>query len=333
MEDEKCQDCEYWAEQGAAFCGRCGRMLAEPADLPVKKKTNLTERDSFQNKLLIIGALLVPFILIISIIYIIAGYAEGQASFNALGNVYYGILIVIVLLCFAYAVKSVLGSIRTSRDPEASAANSGLASAGMAVAVLITITIVYVLLTSFMQDIDPSYFDKYTKLQMAVMLLAAGAEEELIFRMLMVGVPSAVLFAAVRKPHASHALLGGFGLSKAAWIIIIVSGLAFGLAHLSSWNFAKVPQAAIGGIVFGYIFVKYGIYASILAHSTLDCLTVTVYALGDWFDATLSLGLLALGSLFIICEFIRLHERRSAPELTTFGEDMPKKVSEMWRRD
>ena len=124
---------------------------------------------------------------------------------------------------------------------------------------------------------------------------AASVYEELAFRALLVGVPMAVgalVLRGVRRrrryPYEvgtpRSTVLGGLRylwggqLRKessreaqlAAWILIFVSALLFGLAHAPGWGWWKVLPAFVVGLGMGYVFVRHGIGAAILLHFATD---------------------------------------------------------------
>jgi hypothetical protein len=62
---------------------------------------------------------------------------------------------------------------------------------------------------------------------------------------------------------------GWKGIGQAEWIIILVSALAFALAHVingSGWELGKLTMTFMLGIVFGVVYIVYGITAPILMH-------------------------------------------------------------------
>lgn len=63
------------------------------------------------------------------------------------------------------------------------------------------------------------------------------------------------------------------GISLLEWILILITSIAFGLAHYllgGGWEIGKVSTALLAGLVFGIMFVAYGAYASILLHWYFD---------------------------------------------------------------
>ncbi|TBR06727.1 MAG: CPBP family intramembrane metalloprotease [Candidatus Nitrosotenuis sp.] len=97
--------------------------------------------------------------------------------------------------------------------------------------------------------------------------------EETAFRLILIGVPlflwysrkgSAGFFKSLWNP--SNLPIGD---SKKAIILIVAVGVFFGASHIisdQSWSNGKFVQAAISGIIIGWVYYKYGFVASILIH-------------------------------------------------------------------
>src|SRR5207244_13165229 len=56
----------------------------------------------------------------------------------------------------------------------------------------------------------------------------------------------------------------------ATWVFLIASSVIFGLAHAPGWGLWKVIPAMVAGLGFGYLFLRHGIAAAILAHFVND---------------------------------------------------------------
>ena len=98
--------------------------------------------------------------------------------------------------------------------------------------------------------------------------------EEFIFRILLVGIPLFVIYsgrASLRyflKCLWTPTSLNILNSKKAIFIIVFV-GIAFGFAHIAfgdSWSEGKFAQATAGGIILGWVYLRYGIVASLLIH-------------------------------------------------------------------
>lgn len=103
----------------------------------------------------------------------------------------------------------------------------------------------------------------------------APIAEEVGFRIILVGIPVFLLyvkragvkefFASLWNPSAS------LQISKPAKAIavIAVSAALFGIAHVLSedgWSYGKIAQAAMSGMIIGWVYVRYGFVSAILIH-------------------------------------------------------------------
>lgn len=115
----------------------------------------------------------------------------------------------------------------------------------------------------------------------ALFLLAnASVWEEIIVRVLMVGLPLLLVDYVRRKRRPalqSYVIGGGFSLGVPEVALLIVSSVIFGVAHFTSgWGIWKILPATVGGLAFGYLFLKYGIAASITMHFGTDYLSMPI---------------------------------------------------------
>src|SRR5216117_4430393 len=151
-------------------------------------------------------------------------------------------------------------------------------------------------------------------------LANAGVYEEFAFRLLLIGLPMALGSVALRildvrrggtgsTPGAAgrhiagawRYLIGGAVRRDspketlvASWAFLIASSAIFGLAHAPGWGWWKVIPAMVAGLGFGYLFLRHGVGAAILAHFVND------YALSLAYEGIGGVGLEALISLVFI---------------------------------
>ncbi len=161
-------------------------------------------------------------------------------------------------------------------------------------------------------------------------LARASVFEELAFRLMLIGIPMAAASFVVRwarrpsvptagavAPRGSRPvdslryLLGGQLRAEspreallAGWILLLGSSAVFGMAHSVGWGDWKVIPAAVAGLAFGYLFLRHGIGAAILAHFLNDYLSAIVLENvgGTAMDTVVSfllLGLIVLGAGFL----------------------------------
>lgn len=151
-------------------------------------------------------------------------------------------------------------------------------------------------------------------------LANAGVYEEIVFRVLLLGLPLAIGSLILRimevNRGASGAGPGGAGrylagawryliggvlrrdspkeALVAAWAFLFASSAIFGLAHMSGWGSWKVVPAMVAGLGFGYLFLRHGIGAAMLAHFVND------YALSLFYEGVGGVGLESLLILLFV---------------------------------
>ena len=132
-------------------------------------------------------------------------------------------------------------------------------------------------------DVDDSVpFVDETPLEMMFLTLQAAVWEEIVSRVLLIGVPMLVIaFALSDREKLWKWLAGGFGMSQAAAVLIVISALFFGIAHVPGWDLWKFVPTFIFGLGVGYLFVKYGLYAAIAMHFMFNYLSASDWLLND----------------------------------------------------
>jgi len=82
-------------------------------------------------------------------------------------------------------------------------------------------------------------------------------------------------------------------------VFLLFSALMFGLAHISLWDWYKVLPTFFSGLALGYLFLRYGIYASIMMHFFIDYLTIPYYASNKAWFVSLPIFLLELAIIVV----------------------------------
>ena len=98
--------------------------------------------------------------------------------------------------------------------------------------------------------------------------------EELGFRVILVGIPLFLLyshrasarlfFKSLWNPSANLPITN----PKKAIVLVVLVGVMFGAAHVLSdqWSNGKFAQAAMAGIIIGWVYYRYGFVAALLIH-------------------------------------------------------------------
>lgn len=98
--------------------------------------------------------------------------------------------------------------------------------------------------------------------------------EEFGFRLILIGIPLFALYSSNPSPkYFLRCLWRPVNLdifdSRKAIILIVFVGILFGFAHIAfgdSWSEGKFAQATAGGIILGWVYLRYGFVASLLIH-------------------------------------------------------------------
>ena len=98
--------------------------------------------------------------------------------------------------------------------------------------------------------------------------------EEFGFRLVLIGVPLFMIYSkrmsvkyfirCLWNPNTLDA-----GSSAKAVVLIIFVGIIFGFAHIATgeaWSEGKFAQAAMSGIILGWVYYRYGFVAALLIH-------------------------------------------------------------------
>jgi hypothetical protein len=105
-------------------------------------------------------------------------------------------------------------------------------------------------------------------------IYVAAVGEELVFRLILLSLIAGIVVRLVRRAEQGPG-------RRIIWVANGLSALAFAAVHLPAWS-AMGPLSlglalmvltlnGLGGLVFGYVFVKHGIAAAMWAHAGADC--------------------------------------------------------------
>ena len=99
--------------------------------------------------------------------------------------------------------------------------------------------------------------------------------EEIGFRVILIGIPLFLIYSfktSIRSffhvlwhPYENLHIVD----NKKAILLIVLVGIFFGAAHIISgepWSNGKFAQAAVSGIIIGWVYYRYGLIAAILIH-------------------------------------------------------------------
>jgi len=214
---------------------------------------------------------------------------------------YYFALIVTILVSAAWLLltgsRGFINEIRMKATPRAHSplfAVCGVLFANL----FISLAVVFIL--ELFGGVPTSPVEEAEVWELLFLLANASVWEELIVRVLMIGLPLIFIDLArnkLRTQKSRYILGGGFSFGIPEIVLIILSSTIFGLAHYEGWGAWKIIPTAIGGVGLGYLFLKYGLAAAIMVHFSLDYLTMPIEVF-DGLSSPGSLVLIGLGIMF-----------------------------------
>lgn len=235
------------------------------------------------------------------LVYVIAPIliVVGEISGNTLAAYY----VLVVVAIVASAVWLFLTSARGYHKELTMKGDTRKHSAifdlcGLMFAVLF-MNVIVVLVTGALWE-DPASPTEESELWELLFLLAnASVWEELVVRVLLIGVPLLFIDIARNKlqPRSHKYLLGGgFALGVPEVALVLVSSALFGFGHLEGWGAWKVFPSAVAGVAFGYMFLRHGLAAAIMLHFGFDYLSMPT----EVFASTSDLGVLMVFGLAVL---------------------------------
>ena len=126
--------------------------------------------------------------------------------------------------------------------------------------------------------------------QLLFLLANASVWEELVTRVLLIGIPLIAIDAIrgrFRNKKLAYILGGGFTFGALEVALVVISSIVFGFAHYEGWGSWKVFPASVAGLAFGYMFMRHGLASAIMLHFSFDYLSLPL----EVFDANLALEL------------------------------------------
>jgi len=115
--------------------------------------------------------------------------------------------------------------------------------------------------------------------ELLFLLVNASVYEEIVTRVLLIGLPLVVIGLFNKRYLGWRTLFGGTGtFDRPTMFLIVLSSLIFGLAHvIYGWDVFKFPSAFFSGLLFAYLYIDRGLHASIMLHFMIDYFGAVLY--------------------------------------------------------
>jgi len=342
-----CPGCGRPLDEVDRFCPYCGRSLVPPAPVypPVsyyKPPSTLESVMKFGRLVTLIalaalvGLVFVNVIILAwsptivlpevgpdvgTVMFIIVPWADPLVGLFALTgwsfSLYHILLVFVISASFAWmllvSVDTLKKELSLERPKEG---HSPLWTIGTVFFAVLAFNFIYaLLLTLFNVEITTPDFESEELWQLLHSLANASVWEELVTRVLYIGVPLLLIDLAYnkRKKLRRYFLGGGFEFGAIELALIWVSAGIFALGHTVYWDAWKVIPVWVAGLAFGYLFLRLGLYACIMLHFMVDYLSVPMDIAPGSTAIVLLLGLLILfwdllGSVYILAYSKRMFD-------------------------
>ncbi len=271
----------------------------------------------------------------ISLVYLVAKAPDEAYVLTSgeepMGIAYPLLCAAVFVVCLALTVKDLAKRMKGCPEGERDARfmRAPLSKAGMLFSITATTSLVIILFSDLIGEaITDDFIWKMTDYEMMVSMMCAGPEEEFISRVLIIGLPVTLICLAKGHPRCAKDLLGGFGMSRIALVFLVISSAIFALLHMSGWSIMKFPDTFISGMLFGYVYIQYGVHASIVMHSAFDLLA----SFDIFFDGAGTAPLILTALLGAVLLVRSLFKFRSYIPENTLHEPFDGNVIEMWGR-
>jgi membrane protease YdiL (CAAX protease family) len=151
-------------------------------------------------------------------------------------------------------------------------------------------------------------------------LTAAPINEEILFRVILLGLPLSLIVFKYKNSLISSLIYPSKNLIVRSnrdryilYAIIFLNSIFFGLSHVifgGNYEIGKIAQATLGGLFLGWLYYQYGIVSSIIFHWISNYVTFSYGLMGSiifkisWNEESGNYLLLFLYIVFIITGII-----------------------------
>ncbi len=155
-------------------------------------------------------------------------------------------------------------------------------------------------------------------------ITAAPLNEEILFRIIFLGVPLSLVLVRYKNSLISTLIHPGKNVSVESkgvkiliFLIIFFNSAFFGLSHVvfgGDYGIGKITQATMGGLFLGWLYYKYGIVTSIIFHWISNYVLFSYGLVGYYFfntslsDETSNYFLMVISVAFIIVGIISMYK-------------------------
>ncbi len=291
---DSCTMCAEYAKQGYEYCGRCGRSLTEPE----KKEDFIVEKTVFITVICVTVMLVIEAIAMLwhsvdtysflidktieVVLFLPTMINVGTMGGTSLQLFWIFILVTIIVSCIiiAYQSRTILDRNSPNFIPRIRSTPIYWIALFFGSYLVLSIIISAVEGALGYSIILPEGLPKGTTSESIFTYAHAAVWEEIVCRMIPIGIPMVIIAGLCGQKDCPRYLFGGFGITRVALVLIVITSIMFGMAHEGAWGGAKIIPTAIGGLLMGYLYCRFGIHASIVFHFLIDYTVVLTDVIG-----------------------------------------------------
>ena len=155
-------------------------------------------------------------------------------------------------------------------------------------------------------------------------LTISPLNEEIIFRVILLGIPLSLIFFSFKNSFISCLAHPSKNLSvksnqgkNVVLLIIFANSLFFGLSHVvfgGNYEVGKITQASLGGLFLGWLYYRYGLGTSIIFHWISNYVLFSYGLMGflffnsSWTEESNNYFLMPISVSFIILGFLFVYK-------------------------
>ena len=327
-----CDRCEECSANGDVFCRYCGKRLVKEESPLMKIGFAIGLITSVILSLLMVFEWFVAVWGIPMVIPNLPDYGStlilvvpaivNVVSFNGvLSQIYYILLILAVTISLGYLLFKGLGPmLNISKGDNKTIRRTAMFEVPVLFSVLFVWELIFILALEACGVEIKGLPDRDVWVWMYE-LLEASVWEEVITRLLLIGLPMMLIATFLKKEGKSswRYLFGGFGLNKTVIVLIFFSAFIFGAGHLNNWGWWKFFTTFAFGLIAGYLFSRYGIYSTIMLHFLTDYMSAESWFFGT--DSAIMTALIMILLSFACFPYTYIYLKRGVQALIDIFSD------------
>ena len=295
----ECGGCRISSDAGHAFCTVCGKPIVRAPIPEPPKEDGLRKLVSIVGVITVIACTAMLFFEIYAVFWTMEGILIGMEGYSIgiiflapfpvilfyvsgmVATFYYIFLVVAVIASFILLMlNSREGIARIFNGKLDKLDEMPLYAIVTMFAMYISINMILVLLVTSVGYDPAGLEDPDEEWMLWFALLEASVWEEVLCRVLMIGLPLMIFGLYMKQTGSWKLLFGRSEINRFSVFFIILSAAIFAMAHFSGWDLFKVMPTFVCGLALGYLFVRYGLYASIMLHFLVDYMSSFVWVFG-----------------------------------------------------